>query len=372
MRLKLTSKPQAIPSLTGIRGIAALWVMLFHVGQGIPGYSLLPWLTGVPFVDNGFRGVDLFFILSGFIMMHVHAQDFTVLCRRTLRDFMIMRCIRIYPAHLVVLLSILGIVIASPAYVAWSRAWNLPLHTPAYTALSFFQTATLTTRWLVPDYGMWNAVTWSLSVELLAYTSLPVLAPLLLRTRSPALCLCVAFGSLAATLGLLIAIGNYDGGSPNRPGLLRGFGGFAAGVALCRFGAVAHVANRQSRWIALAAVAFIIVLLLVPRFAILMPFGFAILIMALAYRVGVIDSLLSSRPAMFLGKISFSLYLLHVTPLLLLEWAFQTGQFPPTPANIITGVICYFVLVIGLSVLLHYGIERPCQRFGHSFLKARA
>ena len=124
-------KPQAIPSLTGIRGIAALWVMLFHIGQGIPGYSLLPWLTGSSFIESGFRGVDLFFILSGFIMMHVHAQDFTVLRRRTLWDFMIMRCIRIYPAHLIALLLILTVVIASPAYVVWARSWNLTLHTPA-------------------------------------------------------------------------------------------------------------------------------------------------------------------------------------------------------------------------------------------------
>lgn len=371
--MRLTKyKPRAIPSLTGIRGVAALWVILFHIGQGIPGYSLLPWLTGSSFVENGFRGVDLFFILSGFIMMHVHAQDFTLLSRRALWDFAIMRCIRIYPAHLIVLLLILAVVIASPAYVAWSRAWNLPLHTPAYTALSFFQTATLTTRWLVPDYGMWNGVTWSLSVELLAYTSLPILAHLLPRTQSPALCLFVAFGSLAVALCLLVAVGNYDGGSPNRPGLLRGFGGFAAGAALCRFGTVAHITNRQAQWLALGAVAFIMVLLLVPRFTILMPFGFAVLIMALAYRVGVIDRLLSSRPAMFFGKISFSLYLVHITPLLLLEWAFQTGQFPSTSFTVITGVICYFMVVFGFSILLHYGIERPCQRLGHRFLKTRA
>jgi len=72
---------------------------------------------------------------------------------------------------------------------------------------------------------------------------------------------------------------------------------------------------------------------------------------------------------MFFGKISFSLYLVHVTPLLLLEWAFQTGQFPSTSVTIMTGVIGYFIVVIGLSILLHYGIERPCQRFGHNLQK---
>ncbi len=121
----------------------------------------------------------------------------------------------------------------------------------------------------------------------------------------------------------------------------------------------------------LGALAFIM-MLLVPRLTILMPFGFAVLILALAYRVGAINQLLSSRPAMFFGKISFSLYLVHVTPLLLLEWAFQTGQPPSTSVTIMTGVICYFIVVIGLSILLHYGIERPCQRFGHHFLKPNA
>ena len=53
-----------IPSLTGIRGVAALIVLLFH----IPLDAVFNLNAGVVIIRNGYYGVDLFFILSGFIL----------------------------------------------------------------------------------------------------------------------------------------------------------------------------------------------------------------------------------------------------------------------------------------------------------------
>jgi peptidoglycan/LPS O-acetylase OafA/YrhL len=63
-----------IPSLTGLRGIAAIWVMLFHVSLLAPLIGAA-WLGRIGVFPVGWVGVDLFFVLSGFILMWVHGAE---------------------------------------------------------------------------------------------------------------------------------------------------------------------------------------------------------------------------------------------------------------------------------------------------------
>ena len=93
-------------SLTGVRGVAALWVVLFHI-QELSIYQDVSWLDLIPFAAGGFREVDLFFILSGFIMMHVHATDFCNFSIRRYVLFMSLRVIRIFRSMLQYCLSLL-------------------------------------------------------------------------------------------------------------------------------------------------------------------------------------------------------------------------------------------------------------------------
>jgi peptidoglycan/LPS O-acetylase OafA/YrhL len=352
---------KSLPALTGIRGIAAIWVILFHIGSGVPGFTLSPFLQRFALSADGFRGVDLFFVLSGFIIMHVHGTDFGVIRKNAVLHFAATRCLRIYPAHVATLLLILCAIVALPEYAAWARAWYETGQSTAYTLPSFIQTATLTTRWLVPDLGMWNSVTWSLSVELLAYATLPFLALWLGRTKSRALCLLLAFGSITLMLALLWAAGSHDGGSSNRPGLARGLFGFAAGAGMCRFAALTRPSDRQAGWAAGLAV-LLMVILIELGLGFFVPFTFLVLITALAYRTGWVNTVLSSSPALFLGKISYSLYLVHSTPLLIMDWYYQTNQRDGTWVDI----VAYFAFVLALSTAMHFGVERPAQRLTRS------
>lgn len=59
-------KPKIIPGLTGLRGVAAVWVVLYHFLAG----------SGIPVLNAGYLGVDIFFILSGFVLSHVYAANF--------------------------------------------------------------------------------------------------------------------------------------------------------------------------------------------------------------------------------------------------------------------------------------------------------
>ncbi|HHR1195521.1 TPA: acyltransferase family protein [Klebsiella pneumoniae] len=60
-------KKEIIDSLTGIRGIAAIYVVIYH---------LFHHASDNNFINNGYLSVDLFFILSGFIITHAHRNDF--------------------------------------------------------------------------------------------------------------------------------------------------------------------------------------------------------------------------------------------------------------------------------------------------------
>jgi peptidoglycan/LPS O-acetylase OafA/YrhL len=348
----------AIPALTGIKGLAAVWVVMFHLGLGSPGFPLVAAFQHETLIANGFRGVDLFFILSGFILMHAHGGDFDSLRWRPILRFAGARCLRVYPTHLAALTLILATVALLPGYVLWSREWNAAVaNMSAYNFAGFIQTATLSNRWLMPDFGMWNGVTWSLSVEMVAYGMLPPLAYGLRRCNSNLACAALALGSIAAMLVALYALGNHDGGSPTRLGLLRGIGGFAAGASAYRFVVLTPGRDNAAAIVAVLAIVLTVALIL-TEYALFVPFAFTLLIPALAYQRGRLNTLLSSGPVMFLGRISYSLYLVHVTPLLILCWYFQTSQRQPGLAT-----WCgYGAVVVGLAVALHVLVERPAQR----------
>src|SRR5689334_9429569 len=85
-------------ALTGIRGVAALWVVLFHLPNPLAGTAFAQVLS------RGYLGVDLFFILSGFVLSYAYrdALPEKPMVRQALR-FYAVRLARIYPLHVFVL-----------------------------------------------------------------------------------------------------------------------------------------------------------------------------------------------------------------------------------------------------------------------------
>jgi peptidoglycan/LPS O-acetylase OafA/YrhL len=114
-----------IPSLTGVRGVAAAWVFLTHFQLVMAAYLEAPGINAKTFMynslSNGYRGVDLFFVLSGFILMYVHRADFQQLSTVAMHDFYLMRFFRVYPLNTVILVALLPIGLAMPDVVQWFR-----------------------------------------------------------------------------------------------------------------------------------------------------------------------------------------------------------------------------------------------------------
>ncbi len=301
-----------IPSLTGLRGVAALWVMAFHIGK-VAGDAHAPWAAHMGLLGFGWTGVDLFFVLSGFILMWVHGADFTRPTTTALRRFAAGRIARVYPLSLAVLLLIALLAWGDPGFVAWYKAQN----SDNFSIQAFVRTSFLSTRWITGGGGDWNEPTWSLSAEVVGYTAFPVLAWRLTRC-SPKVA--AAVGVLAlAVLAVFEVLTGLAGTNPidQIPALMRMGCGFIAGMAICRVREA--MGDRAPAWAgagALGAVLAIGLACQVKSGVLLAPAGFALLIFSLSFRRGALSELLSSKTALILGRISFPLYLVHLMPLL--------------------------------------------------------
>lgn len=346
-----------IPSLTGLRGVAALWVMAFHIAK-VAGDARAPWAAHMGLLGFGWTGVDLFFVLSGFILMWVHGADFARPTTAALRRFAAGRIVRVYPLSLAVLLLIALLAWADPGFVAWYRSEN----SDNFSLQAFVRTAFLATRWITGAGGDWNEPTWSLSAEVVGYAAFPVLAWRLMR-GSPKVA--AAAGALSLTiLAAFEILTGLAGTNPidQIPALMRMGCGFIAGMAICRVREAMD--GKAPAWAAAGALGAALIIGMacqVKSGVLLAPAGFALLIFCLSFRSGALNDLLSSRFALFLGGISFPLYLIHLMPLLWLASHVSIGALNPVSAAALIAGYVGFCLTV--AWLLHLFVERPMHRW---------
>ena len=160
--------PREIESLTALRGVAALWVVFYHVRNHFDVK-----LTG-PLVQHGYLAVDMFFVLSGFIMYYVYAGAYQT-GRFGYWDFLLKRFARLYPVHFVTLLAAVAIFLAGgllgimPDYADHMRQIWLHL--------------LLLHGWGLSDSLYLNYPSWSISAEFFAYLTFPLTCALVLRLK---------------------------------------------------------------------------------------------------------------------------------------------------------------------------------------------
>ncbi|WP_238542437.1 acyltransferase family protein [Sphingomonas sp. PAMC 26621] len=359
------ARPRKILSLTGIRGIAALWVLLFHIQivaethgykLGHPGHRLL---------DAGWTGVDLFFMLSGFMLMHSNGQDFVQIRANRTYNFFVNRVFRVYPLASAALLIVLILSFANPAYVEACK-WN---NSDCFSLVSFIKTAALATRWL-PMKSEWNEPVWSLSVELVGYAAFPILAYSILKCRSAYFAIAIAVLAIGFTMAMQYASGTLGlNNVTQRDCLLRMGGFFTAGIALRRsLEIMPH--SFGLRWAAAASIISSVAIAALSLAMVtrgLMPIFFATLIASLFFSVGPINRFLASAPVVFLGDISFPLYLIHLMPLAMFAFYAQSNAL-----SAVAFQLCYLILIAILFLVawgLHVSVEKPSVRLGRNLLR---
>lgn len=282
----------------GLRGLAALAVFVYHfhhVGTLSAGAERLAGSLGM-----GWIFVDVFFVLSGWVIAHVYADRFTRDMGGTLRPFLVARIARLFPLVLCVL-TVWGI--GAAALGQWGDVARTLDCMPQYLTLTF----TWGPLYCAPTV----APAWSVSAELVAYLVFPILVGAG-ALRTPACGLLLIASGLAAYIAMEFAWGSFHVLDARAP--LRAIAGFAIGCGLWRIGCTGSAFGHSERsasgvqW--LAATVFCMALLL-PAAPLVILIAAVALMWTLRQSGGQLARLLSTRPAMVLGRLSFGLYLWH-------------------------------------------------------------
>jgi peptidoglycan/LPS O-acetylase OafA/YrhL len=353
-----------IDSLTGVRGVAALWVALLHGSHYVPiepvlGRAVTNWVT------SGWLGVDLFFVLSGFVIAYVHQVDFPRWDGPRYWRFLKLRLSRIYPAHLAATLLLVPLVLAATSFSLYEFT---PETRAEYTWPKLLYSVTLLNGWGFPDSVGWNTPSWSVGSEWFAYLIFPVLALAIGRVNSPFAHGALILAVFATMIGVSIAVRD---GETYMPGLsltlLRVGSGFLIGCATYNIHRCLR-AGPVFDALALAAALAIVALGAagLPHFYdFLMIAAFAVLILGLSLARGPAATLFSSAPAVYLGRISYSIYLIHLTVLMVVNQVLQR-VLPAdlgASAHLAIFALVYFAGFLAGGHLLYTWVEEPARTY---------
>lgn len=337
-----------IRALTGMRGVAAWVVVFYHLKEAMPGdvgQVLGRWFGW------GYLAVDVFFVLSGFVICINYSNFSECFSLSGFSRFMGRRLARVYPLHFVVLilylLNPLAIILFSQSKVLGDR----------YDFGYYIESLLLIQNWGINDVLAWNVPAWSISVELLAYAAFPVfLAGSLLIVSFFGLLGIVFLFFLLLSLQFLVWFGigaSSIGEHISTLGWFRCIVQFAMGVLL----GVLYVKGLVVLRFAFISLVILIVLAVVGVVAFglpdyyWMPLVSVGLIQYLAVASCGVSMVLGSSVVYGLGLISYSTYLVHY---LIRDWFMFMDM---TSGWVDFSVYCAVLLIF--SIVLYRVVEMP-------------
>jgi peptidoglycan/LPS O-acetylase OafA/YrhL len=359
--------------LTSLRFFAAFVVVLCHVRytheQQYP-----HWFWN--FSKNGFVGVNLFFILSGFVIAYNYGEKFLERTT-TFGKFMLARFARIWPAF------VTALILAFPIYVLKDPATihKLPLLIPVHLLLIHNWFPNLGAAWLSPS--------WTIGTEWGFYLMFPLFAAAIFRLREKGLWTLLIIAALLTFVAPVIyhsgilanasakAIGDDASDVDFWGRVLRWYSifrlpEFLVGVAVCRIFMLQTPSQKEAftRWmgpVALISLGFIGYVMIADNLPMMfinqavLTLPFAAVIWYLAYDRGLVAKWMAIRPLVFLGEASYSLYLIH---LVVKQACYKVGRvFFDIPESSIPLTVCIIVFAIWASIFIYRRIEKPSRRW---------
>jgi peptidoglycan/LPS O-acetylase OafA/YrhL len=353
-----------LPALTGLRFWLAIWVILHHISS--KGMMLEAWTNSLPapiakVIHSGYLAVNAFFVLSGFVLARTYAQ--TRWNPKSLGRFFTARFARIYPVYLASLVMVSPFIIETMVKPHWSAAERATLLTDYVLVLQ---------GWLAPLGVGWNTPAWSLSCEFFFYLCFPILFLALRNIRWRGIAVALA---VAVMLPIML---DREGMSWNRQPLFD-LGDFIAGIAAARLYTLLAARRgwvRRGYWLYLPAMAAGAWLIVHPSaisgtgadLRTFLRMIYVATLLGLALSGGWIAKGLGAPVSDFLGKASYSMYVLHIPILWWTARYFVHGWMHP-PILIGTGI--YLLLVIGASGLVYEKLEAPASVWIRDWQKRR-
>ena len=356
----MTTSIKYIDSLTPLRGLAALWVMVFHIDVSLfyrdMGALVSRDATGI--ISRGYLWVDFFFLLSGFIMAHIFGERLT--SGGKIVDYLWARLARIYPLHLFCLALVVVIALTYPLFVPGVKdgSWETFM---AWRAIP--SNLLLTHAMNQHVYLSWDIVSWSIGAEWWTYCATFLL--IIALHKGPAwlsvVAMLVGFGLLA---GLVYTLKDHNLDITYNWGFFRCLFEFVIGLGVYRAYREGWLSWTKHDLIVLALLTGIAVIFHFKLNDLIVVPVFCLLILAVSRNAGLFHSLLQTGPLQYLGRISYSLYLVHGVVFsalwFLLPWVKTTyGAFTAWERLVYAAV--FFLWVLALSSLTYRFVERPAR-----------
>lgn len=360
-------------ALDGWRGICALVVAHYH-------FSISDHLHRFDLAIIAGLCVDLFFVLSGFVIGARYADVLTNW--RQVAVFAQRRFARLWPLHV----TIIAVLLALQFFHIFS-VLDLPKFEPVVFNRQFL-VAVFANSLLLNAFGgqgefFLNTASWSISTEFYTYLICAGLCLVAAKWNGPRLRLVFALG-LALISGVALAfLSPFGMEDVWRLSILRCLYCFFVGFLawhIWRQGWFRVGGTYAEISVIVASVVIIRLMLLTPDLRYLAPWMFALLLMIFAHERGRLSALLKTGPMDRLGRWSYSIYLNHMAIALL----FYVALFASRSALAFAGLdmaqrpssyvlinetvgdvisLAYLFVVVGISAVTYKMIELPGQRF---------
>ena len=357
-------------ALDSLRGLCAIIVALGH----FPAMGLL---LQSGFIEHSYLFVDFFFVLSGFVIAANYISRID--SSPSLIRFLWLRVGRLYPLHLAVFLAYFGFELvrfiagSADAFTGDKQLEAIPTNLLLIHSLGIHEDVT------------WNRPSWSISCELFAYVTFAV------STLAAGKLRYLAYALITAGSFLVLAYFN-DGGflSTHQFGFFRCLAGFFAGVFVWRiWSALASRSEsdgaKRPYWTMLEVLTVLVIIAfvnMVPfesvvNFAV--PFLFGAAVLVFAFENGHLSGFIKHRVFVFLGTLSYSIYMVHqflidrllnagtvvgaMTDIEILDRSGEFVQFAPTGLWADLFAMAFIGMTVALSYLTYRFIEAPCRDY---------
>lgn len=360
------ASPDRIAALTGLRFFAATAIVMHH----LPGLLWLPPHAYGPIPLH--QGVSFFYVLSGFILQHAYRER---LGGMTDFKFMALRFWRLWPCHIAVILLII-----------LSGGWDVVKYFAAtYTPAQIVSATFLFQAWS-PDtkgLGALNGPAWSLSAEMFFYAMFPFLSrqaivspwrPVVIGTLMTFAWLCGLWlykpdadvavlticNPLARIFEFTIGVSAYEAVTRYRMAIANNLSEVACVVLVAACVVLTSIAVSFAE----AQGSIVLSNWMKASFS---AGAFVALIVVFFHERGRISRLVACAPVVYLGEISFALYLVHQP--VIFYFSYHAPWFSSLPVAV--QVIMFVIVTLALSAGLHHLVEKPCMSLAKKRILSR-
>jgi peptidoglycan/LPS O-acetylase OafA/YrhL len=368
-----SEKSRRHEALDGLRGIAALFVVIYHI----------PWtnhISNTNAAGNYFLFVDLFFMLSGFVLAASYLDR--IRSAAELSHFIRLRFFRIYPLHFAVLIAF--VLLEFVKVIGRQTGVMISERTPFSPPDSFrdiLLNVFLVQSLNMTDHMSWNNPSWSISCEAAGYVAFAV-ATFSGMTRTKTF----QIGAIPlAMLGYALVL--YLKGTLNATydlGVVRCLAGLCVGIWAYNLTQSTHLSFVRTEVLSIIALCLVFWVSIALGLAVgatgvvVLP-AFALALLYLHQDRGYGAKVLTSQSVRFLGRISYSIYMVHFLVLVLIEIVIKRFV-PPSMYFIEAGLqplkinrwvgdgmaLAIVILILLLSSISYKVIEKPWREYGRS------